>query len=150
MNHYHYHYHKLLFCQIQSKTILLYLLSVLQMQTLALKYTFPHLLQYVVYLLYHFAVLGPQADKSGQTMSGVLVQNQDWPPAQGTDTDLTTVIILRTWLFTATLQDQIPALVSTFQVYLISHCKSSSLHQAHSYVDLYKTASNLKCSICIC
>ena len=38
MNHYHYHYHKLLFCQIQSKTILLYLLSVLQMQTLALKY----------------------------------------------------------------------------------------------------------------
>ena len=38
MNHYHYHYHKLCFGQIQSKTILLYLLSVLQLQTLALKY----------------------------------------------------------------------------------------------------------------
>ena len=83
-------------------------------------------------------------------MSGVLVQNQDWSPAQGTNTDLTTVIILRTWLFTATLQDRIlpmiiptPILLSTFQVCLISHCKSSSLHQAHSYVDchsLYKTA----------
>ena len=86
-------------------------------------------------------------------MSGVLVQNQDWSPVQGTGMDLTTVIILRTWLFTATLQDRTLALMpapilvlmstGTFQVYLISHSKSSSLHQAHSYVDchnLYKTA----------
>ena len=86
-------------------------------------------------------------------MSGVLVQNQDWSPAQGTDTDLKTVIILRTWLFTATLPDRTLALMptpilvlmstDTFQVYLISHSKSSSVHQAHSYVDchnLYKTA----------
>ena len=83
-------------------------------------------------------------------MSGVLVQNQDWSPVQGTGMDLTTVIILRTWLFTATLPDRIlpmiiptPFLLTTFQVYLISHSKSSGLHQAHSYVDchnLFKTA----------
>ena len=93
--------------------------------------------QYVKYLLYHFAALGPQTNKSGQTMSGVLVQNQDWSLAQGTHMDLTTVNILRMWLFTATLvlPDQILALIptpilvliSTFQVYLILHSKSSSL-----------------------
>ena len=49
------------------------------------------------------AGLGPQADQSGWTMSIALVQNQGWPPAQETHMELTTVAILRMWLFTVAL-----------------------------------------------
>ena len=49
-----------------------------------------------------FVGLGLQVDQSGWTMSIALVQNQDWPPAQETNLDLTTVSILRMWLFPVT------------------------------------------------
>ena len=48
------------------------------------------------------AGLGPLADQSGWMMSIALVQNQGWPPAQEVHLDLTTVSILRMWLFTVT------------------------------------------------
>ena len=49
-----------------------------------------------------FVGLGMQVEESGWTMSIALVQNQDWPPAQETHLDLTTVSILRMWLFPVT------------------------------------------------
>ena len=42
-----------------------------------------------------------QPDLSCWTMSGVLVQNQDWPPAEEIRLDLTTVSIRKMWLSTA-------------------------------------------------
>ena len=60
------------------------------------------------------AGLGLQADQYGWTMSGVLVQNQGLPPAQEAHMEFTTVIIRRMWLFTATLPNQLLALISTF------------------------------------
>ena len=48
------------------------------------------------------AGLGLQVEQSGWTMSIALVQNQGWPPAQETHLDLTTVAILRMWLFPVT------------------------------------------------
>ena len=49
-------------------------------------------------------------------MSDVLVTNQGLPPAQEAHMEFTTVIILRMWLFTATLLDQTLALVYVYQV----------------------------------
>ena len=49
-----------------------------------------------------FVGLGLQVEQSGWTMSIALVQNQGLPPAQETHLDLTTVSILRMWLFPVT------------------------------------------------
>ena len=64
--------------------------------------------------------MGLQADQYGWTMSDVLVTNQGLPPAQEAHMEFTTVIILRMWLFTATLLDQTLALVYQVQFHLAS------------------------------
>ena len=47
--------------------------------------------------------MGLQLEQSGWIMSGVLVQNQGWPPAKEIHLHLTTAGILRMWLLTVVL-----------------------------------------------
>ena len=47
--------------------------------------------------------MGLQLEESGWTMSGVLVLNQDWPPAKEIHLDLTTAAIMRMWLLTVVI-----------------------------------------------
>ena len=75
------------------------------------------------------AGLGLQVEESGWTMSIALVQNQGWPPAQETHMELTTVAILRMWLFTVALAQVITvALDVEFFMFTSNLLLASFLH----------------------
>ena len=75
--------------------------------------------------------------------------NQGLPPAQEAHMELTTVIILRMWLFTATLLDQTLALVYQVQFHLFVSCLHSDSLVPRSLIANTSCAffTRVKCTI---
>jgi len=69
---------------------------------------------------HHSADMELELEQFGWTMSGVLAQNQDWPHVYEMRMGLTTVHILKMWLFTAELLQVMPQVETIFVTILLS------------------------------
>ena len=91
-------------------------------------YTFPWNTLYWWRNSFH-AVLELHLDESGWTMLDVGGRNQDWLPAQGIYLEITTVSILRMWLFSAEVQVFTVIVHSTSNSQMTPHALLTYIYQ---------------------